>query len=258
MNKTISLLDLPSGILEKIILQVSDPKDLCLHPFINIAYNFSGVLQKKLCVNPDRCRKSRSDTDFIHRFNILKGKNPQYNVLPGTLCILSRVSKGMYNEINNNIIYWKNTFVRDCRQGKPYKYDCNYKLKYLQKIYKYYSTLSINLHEFKNIRSKFLTCKVNNADIYLKKIRLICLRPSIDNPKKRYRIYNLERLMCWNGNFTLVIDAHGEWQKFESIVNSRKKCLEEIIIIHKVISESTSKLHKIEHILNGLKMQGCK
>ena len=49
---TISLLDLPSEILENIILQVNDPKDIYLHPFINIdLYIPAG---SNVCVDPQK------------------------------------------------------------------------------------------------------------------------------------------------------------------------------------------------------------
>ena len=47
---TISLLDLPSEILENIILQVNDPKDILLHPFLNITRKGSTV-----CIQPSKC-----------------------------------------------------------------------------------------------------------------------------------------------------------------------------------------------------------
>ena len=165
-----SLLNLPAEILEKIILQVSDEKDIYLHPFINI--DLCIPAGSNVCVDPQKCERERTDRPgvktFNHKWNLFRDEHPHCNVLPGTLCILSRVSKGMYDEINNNRIYWRNMYIRDCRRGRPYKYDnWNYKLKYLQKIYEYYSTILKSSKHKLEYTTNILSAKVNNAEIYL-------------------------------------------------------------------------------------------
>ena len=274
MNKTISLLDLPSEILEKIILQVSDEKDIYLHPFININWHVPAGLN--VCVDPYKCKRQRTDRPGVKTFNCnwnrFRNDNPNFNVLLGTLCILSRVSKGMYDEINNNRIYWRNMYIRDCRQGRPYKYDNrNYKLRYLQKIYEYYYViLQQSKRKFEKISNK-LFVNVNNAEIYLQTMREAVLNDAIDLPNQIYHIPDLKRIFTewsWSNRDAAAIfrrenpdnDIQNTYKniKLEEIVNFRRKCLEEIILYKKKIAEDTPKLQKFEDILNGLKMLGCK
>ena len=275
MNKTtptLSLLDLPSEILEKIILQVSDEKDIYLHPFINI--NLCIPAGSNVCVVPYKCQRERTDrpgryTQFNHKWNRFREQHPHCNVLPGTLCILSRVSKGMHDEINNNKTYWRNMYIRDCRKGRPLKYDnSNYKLKYLQKIHEYYSViLKKSKYELEYTTNK-LSAKVNNAEIYRQIMREAVLNDAIDLPNQIYHIPDLKQAIR---NITMrfrrdIVFMYylNEFRsmyrdiKFEEILNSRRTCLEEIVLYKKNIHEETPKIQKIEDIIEGLKIQGCK
>ena len=271
MNKTISLLDLPSEILEKIILQVSDEKDIYLHPFININWHVPAGLN--VCVDPYKCKRQRTDRPGVKTFNCnwnrFRNDNPNFNVLLGTLCILSRVSKGMHDEINNNRVYWRNMYIRDCRGGKPYKYDnWNYKIKYLQKIYEYYSKILKKSREDLEYTTNKLSANVNNAEIYRQIMREAVLNDAIDLPNQIYHIPDLKQAIR---NVTMrfrrdivfmyyIFEFSNTYRdiKFEEILNSRRTCLEEIVLYKKNIHEETPKIQKIEDIIEGLKIQGCK
>ena len=253
MNKTthtLSLLDLPSEILENIILQVNGPKNIHLHPFLNITRKGSTV-----CIQPSKSQQARYSKSHINRlYAAYLKQNPLCNVLPSTLCILSRVSKGFRDEINNNNIYWKTLYIRDCRQGKPYKYDnWNYKLKYIQNIYLYYYRTLRNTRNSLEYTTKKLTTKINNADIYLQVMQEAVLNKTIDFPNQIYTISDLEIV---RELFNLVNKTIRNI-RFEEILFSRRKCLNEISIYDKEIRIYAPKIKKLDEILYGFKIQGC-
>ena len=249
---TISLLDLPSEILENIILQVNDPNDIHLHPFLNITRKGSTV-----CIQPSKSQQTRYGKNHINRLYAAHLKqNPLCNVLPSTLFILSRVNKGFRDEINNNKIYWKSLYIRDCRQGKPYKYDnWNYKLKYIQNIYLYYYQTLRNTRTNLEFTTKKLCAKINNSETYLKVMTDAVLNKTIDFPNQVYSISDLEQV---NERFGYVtVNKTIRNIRFEEILYSRRKCLNEIAVYDKEIRYTAPKIKKLDEILYGFKIQGC-
>ena len=248
---TISLLDLPSEILEKIILQVSDPKDIHLHPFLNITRKGLNV-----CIQPSKSQHRYGKNHINRLYNAYLIQNPLCNVLPITLYILSRVSKGFRNEINNNKIYWRNIYIRDCRKGKPYKYDnWDYKLKYIQNIYLYYHRILKNTRTDLEFTTKKLSAKINNSDIYLKVMHDAVLNKTIDFPNQVYAISDLEIVRERFG--FVIVNKTIRNIRFEEILYSRRTCLKEISVYDREIRLYAPKIKKLDKILYGLKIQGC-
>ena len=249
---TLSLLDLPTEILENIILQVNDPNDIHLHPFLNITRKGSTV-----CIKLSKSQQTGYGKNYINRlYNAYLIQNPLCNVLPSTLFILSRVSKGFRDEINNNNIYWRSLYIRDCRQGKPYKYDnWNYKLKYIQNIYLYYYQTLRNTRTDLEFTTKKFCAKINNSETYLKVMTDAVLNKTIDFPNQVYSISDLEQV---NERFGYVtVNKTIRNIRFEEILYSRRKCLNEIAVYDKEIRYTAPKIKKLDEILYGFKIQGC-
>jgi len=249
---TLSLLDLPSEILENIILQVNDPNDIHLHPFLNMTRKGSTV-----CIQPSKSYHTRYGKNHINRlYKAYLIQNPLCNVLPRTLCILSRVSKGFQNEINKNKIYWRNIYIRDCRQGKPYKYDnWNYKLKYLQNIYLYNYCILKNIRTDLEFTTKKLCAKINNSEKYLSVMHDAVLNKTIDFPNQVYSIPDLEQVSERFGYVT--VNKTIRYIRFEEILYSRRKCLNEITVYDRDVRYTAPKINRLDGILYGLTIQGC-
>ena len=174
----------------------------------------------------------------------------------------------MYDEINNNRIYWRNMYIRDCRRGRSYKYDnWNYKLKYLQKIYKYYSTILKDSKHKLEYTTNMLSAEVNNAEIYLQILREAVLTNAIDLPNQIYHIPDLKQALTASGHvrrLSLYLPSQVHYPirnvvhtmyrdiRFDEILNSRRICLKRIVLCNKTIAEDTPKIQKIENIIEGL------
>ena len=259
--KQLSLLDLPHDILENIFLRVIS--DLNLNPFLkHITKKGQLVCATRINAYKYYCRY-KHDTDICHKqYSLYLKNNSHCCVLPSTLCILSRVCKDL-KYIMNNYDYWKTLYIRDCRGGKPYKYDNkDYKKLYFQNIYQYYHFMHKDTIFNIDFTRKKISSKVTNANILMNQVRGAVWDDGIDFPDHIYYIYGLRDVELvqtdWNGGKNAcLIQLEEKELEFEEILQYRRECICNIMKYDEEYEDLIKQRDKVNKIMDGLKIQGC-
>ena len=258
---SISILDMPSEILEKIFLMVEG--EFSKNPFLTIERGKMSQMSKNILANFTRHDAKRG----AQRYNRIIGKhNNLYKfycknnlicVLPSTLCILSRVCKTINKEINDTNKCWETVYIRDLRKGKKYVYPKKpvfYINKYIELIKNYYIPLLNNIRLIKSYDEKEVSINHRNSSIYLEHIRYCVDNLLIDeNPivcvselyKLRYCVFS-EQGDKW------TVDEISRNLSVESMIKKRRNCLKGIELASDRIKLNGIRITRYERIVNSL------
>ena len=266
---SISILDMPSEILEKIFLMVEG--DFEKNPFLIIEKGKLSQMCKSILEN-----FTRSDADY-GRYNEIKEKynnlyklycrNNPVCVLPSTLCILSRVCKTINKDINDTNKCWETVYIRDLRKGKNYVYPKKpvfYINKYRELIKDYYIPLLNNIKLIKSKDDKNLLVKYNNSNIYLDSIKY-CVDNLLIDSNRKYEVQGLYKLRTRHAlrgrrvydTGQHIIDEVTQHLCIETIIKKRRQCLRKINELDERIKLNGLRISKYKKIVDSLSDENC-